>query len=367
MILTLFFLTLLTSSNALPSTLSPREICTPASFSNPSKDDTPAILSALQKCGNGGRILLPKGTTYTIRSPIDLSACQACDFQINGLLGVSTDWNFWSGQHAVFTIISGQAAVIRSDGNTGIINANSYGVTTSYKEPSKTPKLFSITNSSNIHFSGLKLKNVYGTAFEVTAKTTGMYFYDMDIGTEDSTAPPTDGFQISDAKHVYINNNTIRADGACVMLLPNASNVQVEDTTCITSGSTNLGPSGIEFQLVIGTGLSYVRNILVKNFRAIGTMNVVALWTGQETREVHTIEIANATFDNVTMEGPVKQAVYLEQCRPGWCDYKARLNVTGTSFRKFKGAALKGSEIKCLNKEDVCGFSEEGWNVKSGG
>src|SRR5262245_17261869 len=89
-----------------------REVCTVKSFGDPLSDDVPAIVEALKRCGDSGRILLPADQTFRIRSPLDLSPCQACDFQINGFLSIAPDWDYWEKQSAVFKISKTTAAVI---------------------------------------------------------------------------------------------------------------------------------------------------------------------------------------------------------------------------------------------------------------
>ncbi|KAF2189244.1 glycoside hydrolase family 28 protein [Zopfia rhizophila CBS 207.26] len=298
----------------------------------PSKDDVSAIFTALKRCGEVGRVVLPKNITFQIRTPLDLSLCKACDFQINGLLDISIDWHYWSTQPSVFTISGVQAAVIRSDGNTGIVEANSFG---------------------------WPVKGTPGTVFEVK-DSSGVFFYTME----------TEGgvwYQFQNSSHMYVWDNMVRPDDACVLLLPGAVNVQVDDVTCITSRDTNLGPSGIGFQLIMGKGVEWVKNVWVKKLEATRRMNVIAFWTGQEGLESQNITISNATFNDVETSGLAKHAVYLEQCRPDQCSQRrAVLNVTGVVFRDFKGITDRASKFDCVSEEDICDFSVDNWGVTEG-
>ncbi|KAF2792026.1 glycoside hydrolase family 28 protein, partial [Melanomma pulvis-pyrius CBS 109.77] len=275
-----------------------REVCTVESFNNSLVDDVPAIAAALKKCGNGERILLSKGTTYTIRSPLDLSPCKSCDFQINGLVKISHDWDYWEKQTAVFKVPNMTAAIIRSDGNTGIIDAQSLGLADpSTIAPARIPKLFSVSDKSyQIHVRDLKIKNVPGTAFYVHSDSTAVRFY----GIEFENAAAT-GFLVDQAQHVYLWNNTIRASGTCVAVLPNSTNIQIEESTCITMGPS-ASSFGIELRLLAGTGLGWIRNVFVKKIKAVGGMNVIAFSAGWDGGGPHTIEITNATFTDVTIE-----------------------------------------------------------------
>lgn len=344
-------LSFLALSSAFPR-IRKREVCTVESFNNSLVDDVPTIAAALKKCGDGERILLSKDTTYTIRSPLDLSPCKACDFQINGLLKISHDWDYWAKQTAVFKIPNMTAAIIRSDGNTGIIDTQSLGLADpSTIAAAQIPKLFSISDKSyQIHVRDLKIKNVPGTAFYVHSDSTAVRFY----GIEFENAATT-GYLVYQAQHVYLWNNTIRASSTCVAVLPNSTNIQIEESTCITTGSSATS-FGIELRLLASTGLGWIRNVFVKKVKAVGGMNVIAFSAGRGGGGPHTIEITNATFTNITIEGPAERAVYLQQD-------ETVLNATKVTFENFQGEAEKESPLACVNTEDVCEFKTEGWNM----
>jgi hypothetical protein len=354
----LFAVTLLSASAYQPPRK--RAICTANSLNNPLVDDVPNIVAALKECGDSGRVVLPDNQTFTIRSPIDLSLCRSCDFQINGIVKVSPDWDYWSKQSAVFKIWNATAVIIRPEwdsavpGVQGIIDAQFFGLDpTSISFPiPRIPKLFSIKDKSyQIHTRGLRVRNVPGTAFYVSSNSTAIRFYDVAIETPADTA-----FEVDGAHHTYLWNNTIRASDACVRINPNSSNIQVEESTCITTSSgTSSAASGIEINFGVGAGVNWVRNIFVRKVKASGGMNAIKIGGGNGDN----IEIKNATFTDVTVEGPARRAVLLDQG-------DTRLNITGVTFRGFEGEAEEESALVCSNKDDICEFKTENWNVVHG-
>lgn len=354
---TLPFLPVFVRAAASLSHYSKRQICTAQSFNDPLVDDVPAINAVLQQCGDTGRILLPANTTSTLRSPLDLSSCRRCDFQINGLINISPDWDYWEKQSAAFLIPNSTAVIIRSESDTGVIDAQKFGWGGDAEKSNRVPKLFSVEKESyQIHIRDLKIRNAPGTIFRVSGNSTAVRFYGIDIETEAHT-----GYEVEEVRHVYLWNNTVRAKGACVKILPNSSNVQVEESTCIAAAANDEStPSGIELRFDgrsegRGGGWAWIRNVLVKKMRAVGGMNIVAFMARGDGK----VEIRNVTFTDISIEGIAKRAVYLEQGSAVW-------NVTEVKFNNFTGKAEEEADMKCKGENDVCDFKTEDWHIGYG-
>ncbi len=112
----LIWFTLFASSTVLGqvSPLSKQDTCTPSSAGDPSVDDVPAISKALSTCGSGGTIVIPAGKTSMIRSPLDFSNCNACEFQIEGTLKASDDLAYWERKATILWLSNVAGATIRS-------------------------------------------------------------------------------------------------------------------------------------------------------------------------------------------------------------------------------------------------------------
>jgi hypothetical protein len=325
-----------------------RATCTVQSLNDPLKDDVPAITEALQQCGNGGKVLFPVNQTFHIRSPIDLSSCRICNLQIDGLLSVSPEWGYWEKQTAVFQLSKTSNAIIYSHGATGIIDANNFG--SGSNPPARVPDLFSISRGSyQVHIRDLQVRNAPGTAFHVS-NSSAIRFYTVNI-----QGPVGTGYLVDQTQHVYVWNNTIRATRSCVLITPNSSNVQVEESTCIATG-THDAHSGFEFRFGAGTGLDWIRNVFVRKIKTVGNMNVVSFLAGSGAGKPHPVEIDNTTFMDITLQGPAKKAVNVEEGLN-------TLNATDVAFRAFVGEAQKESDLRCASPEDFCEFEAENWNV----
>jgi len=347
---TVLFLSVLQPALA-SSKIHKRALCTVESFDDPLVDDVPAITDALQKCGDRGSVILPANQTFHIRSPIDLSPCRRCGFQVNGLFSLSSDWDYWQKQTAVFLIYNSTNAIIHSDDKTGTIDGNNFGWAGNSSFPDHVPTLFSISHQSHqIYIRNLHLKNVPGTAFHVSSASSAVRIDGIDFQT-----PAATGYLVEQAQHVYVWNSTIRATESCLSILINSSNVQVEESTCITTG-TNSAQSGFELQVGAGTGPGWIRNVFVKSIKAFGSMNVVSFLAGSGEAEPHPVEINNATFTNIIFEGHARKAVKLEEGRN-------TLTATSVTFRDFEGDVQEAADLTCSSSANVCDIEAKDWNV----
>ncbi|PVI05663.1 glycoside hydrolase family 28 protein [Periconia macrospinosa] len=340
---------------AVSTKLYKRAICTVNSLNDPDKDDAPAINSALETCAQGTTIL-PGNQTFTIQTPLNLSSCRACNLEINGILALSPDWNLWKSQPAAIQIPGTTAAVISSGENTGLINANNFGRCQQETNPTEItlPSLFSITNKSyQIHIRNLKTENVPGTAFNVTSGSSAVRFYGIEFVNSAGT-----GYHVEQAQHVYVWNNTVRATQTCVSIYPNSSNIQVEESTCIITATSGQSGFKLGFQDSSSMGLDWIRNILVRSVKAIGSMNVVVFHPGSSGGDGQPVpvEITNATFTDITISGPAKQAVLVEEG-------ENPLTAKEISFNAFRGEVEENDEIKCNKAEDTCEFETKDWQL----
>ncbi|CAO2658086.1 Nn.00g073460.m01.CDS01 [Neocucurbitaria sp. VM-36] len=331
-----------------------RDICTVASRNDPLVDDIPNILSALQQCGDTGHIVLPANQTFKIRSPLDLSLCKRCGIDINGILKLSQDWDYWEKQSAVSKLSKASNVIISSEGNTDIIDANDFGWVRlpDVPVPERMPHLFSISDGSyQVHIRNLKIRYVPGTVFYMSSESSAIRLYDVEIQSAAAT-----GFSIENAQHVYIWNNILRATGSCITIAPNAANVQVEDVRCFTYVLKDTPPSGIRLTVSNSGALHWIRNIFVKNFEAIGWMNVVIFSTVPENLAPQSLETNSATFTDIDHGDSARQAVELVSS-------SAPLTATDVTFSNFRGTVQYDSELKCAIERDVCDIKKEEWNT----
>lgn len=60
-----------------------------------------AIQSAIAACPSG-TIVIPPSSTYYINSVFSFKGCAGCTLQVEGLLKVASDTDYWNGKDAIF-------------------------------------------------------------------------------------------------------------------------------------------------------------------------------------------------------------------------------------------------------------------------
>lgn len=118
-------------------------------------------MAAFASCGDGGVIVIPAGTTYSVRSTLEFTGCVNCDFQIEGTLKASDDYTYWSGQPGILYIDGIQGIKIRSLTGSGVIDGNgqtsydAYAVAT-FARPTL---IYTVGGSTKVLVQGLSMKN----------------------------------------------------------------------------------------------------------------------------------------------------------------------------------------------------------------
>jgi len=89
--------------SALPPTrvVERASTCTPKAGGSGSVDDVPAIQSAIAACPSG-TIVIPPSTTYYVNSVFSFKGCSGCTLQVEGLLKVASNTDYWNGKDAIF-------------------------------------------------------------------------------------------------------------------------------------------------------------------------------------------------------------------------------------------------------------------------
>jgi hypothetical protein len=325
-----------------------RSLWTVRSLNYPLTDDVPNIAAALHDCGNSGSIILAVNETFNIRSPIDLSSCRRCNFQIGGSLLLSSEWSYWQKQSAVINMLSVPNAVI-TGGGTSLIDANSLGWAGAPTEASleNTPKLFSISHQSyQVYIRNPQIYNAPRTLFHVDSESSAVHFKSIEIQTPAATA-----YSIENSKQVYVWNNTIRATNSCVVIALNTTNIQVEGTACRTD-ELDEPPTGIELRFYGGSS-NWNRNPSVKSFRTTGWVNAVAFIAGQKEDGPQFLELKNAIFTDIDVRTAARQDVFIGA-------HQTSLDAIDVSFRSFEGQVEYESDMQCTHVRDICEFEQEG-------
>lgn len=214
-----------------------REVCTPKSFGDLSKDDTPAIMEAIASCGNGGTTVIPQGTTYSLRTMLDFKNCKNCDFQIEGTIKSSSDTDYWSGPPAIIYLKNVQGAKIRSLQGTGTIDASGQAAWDRFATDTnfKRPTILFIQGGADISVSNLKFRDPPNAFFGQKGGATRINFSHLDmsaISKSNNQPRHTDGFDVGESRFTSITDCTIVNQDDCIAFKSGCNYVDVQRVTC---------------------------------------------------------------------------------------------------------------------------------------
>ncbi|CAG7943459.1 unnamed protein product [Penicillium olsonii] len=343
--------------------------CTPKSGGSASTDDVPAIASAISSCGKGGTIVIPAGTTYYLNSVLDFAGCAGCDFQVEGLLKLSSSTDYWEGRTAMINVKNIDGIKIRSLTGKGVIDGNGqnawdlFAKDTSYARPT----LLYITGGSDIEVSNLRQKNPPNVFNSVKGDSKRVLFSDlkMDATSKSGNRPKnTDGFDIGASTDVTIKDVNVSNDDDCVAFKPGANGVTVTDITCTGSHGISVGSLGKSSD-------DFVKNVYVSGATMINSTKAAGIKTYPSGGSHGVATVSNVTFTDFSVDG-CDYAIQIQSCYGENSEYCAKnpgnSDLTGIVFDKFSGKtsgkydAVTGN-LNC-GSEGTCDVHVSSYTVK---
>lgn len=358
--------------HAMPDrvSLAKRATCTPASLGNTQLDDTPAIAAAIASCGNGGTIVIPKGTTYSLRSMLLFTGCTNCDFQLEGTLKASDDTTYWATTSGIIYLNKINGVTIRSLTGAGVLDGNgqqSYDQWAASPDFARPTAIY-ISGGSDITISGFTLKNVPNAFFGQKGGVTNVNYASLTLtAASKSTNLPknTDGFDIGESTYTTIKNVYVSNQDDCVAFKSGCNYVTVDGITCTgTNHGLSVGSLG-------KTNADTVKNVYVTNATMIncGKAAGIKLYPGGSTHGSSTV--SNVTWDGVTVSGCAYGA-QIQSCYASTaadCSANpADATLTDIYFKNFKGTTNTQYEpavanLDCPAGSATCDISFTNWAV----
>jgi galacturan 1,4-alpha-galacturonidase len=316
-----------------------RAVCTPTSYGDDQLDDTPAIASAIVSCGNGGTIVIPSGTTYSIRSTLKFTGCAGCEFQLEGTLKASDDYEYWSNYEAIILLEDISTATIYSSTGDGVIDGNGQDAYDAFAANSSLsrPTLVYITGSSDISIYGFSVLNPPNVFFSNTGTSEQIEYASltMTASSKSTNAPKnTDGFDVGETTYTTIREVYVSNQDDCIAFKPGANYVTVESVTC--TGTTH----GVSIGSLGESGDSVVSNVYVSNLTMSGCTKAAGIKLYASGPDYGTATVSNVTYQGVTVD-ECEYAVQIQSCYNGdtsYCEeYPSTATLTDVYFNDFSG------------------------------
>ncbi|KAG8157369.1 hypothetical protein KVR01_012753 [Diaporthe batatas] len=374
----MLFLTILAAANAAlvgatPSRVAPRAAaCTPKAGGSSSIDDVPAIQSAIAECASG-TIVFPAGTTYYINSVLSLAGCKGCTLQVEGVIKVSSDTEYWNGKTAIVLAQNIDGLTVTSTTGSGVFDGNGqaswdkFATDTSFRRPT----LFYVTGSKNVKMSNLSFKDAPNVFHSVTGGSSNVAYTKISLSavSKSSNLPKnTDGWDIGSSTHVTINGATVANQDDCVAFKPGADHVEIYDISCAGSHGISVGSLGSR----PGT-TDTVSNVFVSGARMSTSTKAAGIKLYAGGASYGTAVVSNVTFKDFTVPG-TDYAFQVQSCYNSDAAYCA----SNPSAAKISGVVVSGfsgttstryapvvANINCP-KAGSCGIAMSGMAVKAG-
>jgi galacturan 1,4-alpha-galacturonidase len=198
--------------------------CTPVAGGSGSIDDVPAIHQAFKDCSSG-TIIIPIGTTYYINSAVTFAGCAGCTLQVDGILKVSNNLEYWHNQKAVFWMDGINGATVLSTTGKGLFDGNGQNAYDEFatNKTLKRASLFYVNNSHNVALKNLQFQNAPSVFHDVKGGSSNINYDKITLrAASKSSNPPknTDGWAVGSSSFVTITNSDVTNTDDCVGFKP---------------------------------------------------------------------------------------------------------------------------------------------------
>ncbi|KAI3318393.1 glycoside hydrolase family 28 protein [Xylariaceae sp. AK1471] len=344
--------------------------CTPKAGGSSSIDDVPAIQSAIAACPSG-TIVIPASTTYYVNSVFSFKGCAGCTLQVEGLLKVASDTDYWNGKAAIFDLSSITGAKIYSSTGAGVIDGNGQDAWDRFASDSSyaRPTLFWINGSKNVIVQNLKFKNAPNVFHSARGSSSNIQYIDITLSatSKSSNLPKnTDGWDIGPASYVTIAGAKVTNNDDCVAFKPGANYVTVTDITCIGSHGLSVGSLGSK-----SGATDTVQNIYVKGATMTDSTKAAGIKLYPAGSSHGTAVVKNVTWEDVVVDNS-DYAFQIQSCYgedDAYCTSSpSTAQLSGIVVKGFSGTTSSKYSPTTMNlncpAKGTCGVAMSSITVK---
>ncbi|KAJ5946102.1 Exopolygalacturonase precursor [Penicillium verhagenii] len=309
----------------LPASQPRTKTCTVSSHGD-GRDDSKFILSAIEKCNNGGKVVFEADKEYTIGTALDLTFLKNVDLDIQGYIKFTNDTDYWQ-EHAFAQVYQNATTFFQLGGE----DVNIYGGGTldgngqvwydlySVDDLILRPVLMGIIGLNGGTIGPLNLR-WSPQWYNFVANSTNVVFNEINIGglsNNNITAKNTDGWDVYRSSNIVIQNSIINNGDDCVSFKPNTTDIIVQNLHCNGSHGISVGSLGqYEGEVDI------VENVLVYNISMFNASDGarIKVWPGVSSELSADLQggggtgyVKNITYDTMYIDN-VEYAIQVTQC-----------------------------------------------------
>ncbi|GAT18805.1 exopolygalacturonase X [Aspergillus luchuensis] len=323
-------------------------------------DDSDYILSALNQCNHGGKVVFDEDKEYIIGTALNMTFLKNIDLEVLGTILFTNDTDYWQAnsfkqgfQNATTFFQLGGEDVNMYGGGT--INGNGQVWYDLYAEDDLIlrPILMGIIGLNGGTIGPLKLR--YSPQYyHFVANSSNVLFDGIDISgysKSDNEAKNTDGWDTYRSNNIVIQNSVINNGDDCVSFKPNSTNILVQNLHCNGSHGISVGSLGQYKDEVDIVENVYVYNISMFN---ASDMARIKVWPGTPSALSADLQggggsgsVKNITYDTALIDN-VDWAIEITQCygqkNTTLCnEYPSSLTISDVHIKNFRGTT-SGSE-----------------------
>ncbi|KAK3352537.1 exo-polygalacturonase [Lasiosphaeria hispida] len=334
-----------------PKHPSSRKVIEIRASANETDDVADDFLQALHKANRGGTVRLPKGKTFMIGKPLDLTFLNDIHILLDGEIKFTNDTPFWQAnafrhpfQNSImFWKWGGKDIKIYGE---GVLNGNGQRWWNEFAgleilDPTNNylrPILFYAENATGIDIKGIHFKDSpCWTTFFVTSKDISFADVACTAESNNATALPknTDFFDSFNVEYVSIERAWVNIGDDCFSPKSNATGLYVNTMYCNGTHGQSMGSIG-----QYAGEMSFIRDVHIENMWMLNGQHSARLksWAGPNVGYGF---IDNVTFKNF-WNANNEYAAFLDSCyfniNASTCStYPSRVNVTNVIFENFTG------------------------------
>ncbi|KAG8789527.1 hypothetical protein FRC12_013417 [Ceratobasidium sp. 428] len=378
------------ASTELVETRAAPPTCVIPSNGNVNKSDTPAVISAFQKCGNGGRIVFSENTTYALNDLTVMTPCNGCNVELEGTLRMSDNITYWLKNTTDSTNITDTTKfqdsvaylVLKNWKNASLVSKTGKGLIdgkgqlwwdaaagTQILLPGtlRRPVLFALDGAYNVTVDNIAMKNP-ANWFNWVTDTKYVTYTNIRLealSANKNSPANADGFDTYRTSNFVLRNAHIVSGDDCFAFKGNSTYITLENLYCQNSHGVSVG-SLAQYPGV----LDIIEHVKVKNVTFVGngvsTSNNgarIKVWAGPVgSAIVNDIHYEDLVVQNVTNPIVVDSCYFSSPYCTSGTPVASITNVTITNITGTSTGNVVSSII--CPKGATCDFKLKNVNIK---
>ncbi|KAI7887738.1 pectin lyase fold/virulence factor [Mucor mucedo] len=324
-----------------------------------SSDDSITIAKAFNDCKNGGTVNFPKGTTYNMKSVLNIQGLKGVTVNFQGQINLPPFNKSFKGGNAYISIkgdhinFSGGGTIVGNGQTWWDIKDTTAPTVLRIGATNSDFGHFNILNSPRAHMGMTGSKNV--VLHDVYLKT---------VSANSNLPKNTDALDVSSSSDIIFKDSNLFVGDDCTAINGGVTNMTISNVHCTGGHGFSVGSLGK------GGATEYVKDVTVVNSICTNCQNGLRIktWSGGKG------SVQNVKFNNVQLintDNPIIVTThYCDKNQMSYCQKSdgSSLSISGVTVSGISGSASSAGKpivnINCSSGSHCSNFSISGVTVK---